>query len=57
MPKLYGWSVKRAGGRMTIIHTTGKIAGFDWINYSVDGIVATHKDGAKFLLESPPAAD
>lgn len=50
MDKLYSWSAKRAGGRITVTHSCGKIANVDRIE-PVDGrVIATDKDGRQFDL-------
>jgi hypothetical protein len=50
MDKLYSWNAKRAGGRITVTHSCGKIAGIDTIQPENGRVVATHADGRKFDL-------
>lgn len=59
MDTLYSWNAKRAGGRITVTHSCGKIAGIDTIQPEpVDlkhkaiftGVVATGADGRKYHL-------
>jgi hypothetical protein len=54
---LYGWSAKRAGGRITITHDTGKVANVDKIepHGAMGKIVATVADGREFYLDVPAA--
>lgn len=50
MDKLYSWTAKRAGGRITVTHSCGKIAGIDTIQPKNGKVVATDKDGREFEL-------
>ena len=50
MDTLYSWNAKRAGGRITITHSCGKIAGIDLIQPENGKVIATHADGRKFAL-------
>lgn len=50
MDKIYSWRSRRAGGRITITHSTGKIVGVDVIE-PIDGkVVAIDKDGRSYEL-------
>lgn len=59
MERLTNWRAKRAGGRITIYAKTPagvdrRVAGVDLIEATdADGIIATDKDGAKYLLGNP----
>lgn len=49
-PILYAWTAVRSGYRITITHSTGKIANITGIG-AIDGkILATKKGGAVFEL-------
>lgn len=50
MDRLYSWSAKRAGGRITVTHSCGKIANIDTIAPEGGRVVATDKDGRQFEL-------
>lgn len=50
MDKLYSWDARRAGGRITITHSCGKIAGIDSIKPENGKVIATHHDGRRFEL-------
>jgi hypothetical protein len=56
MDQLQNWKARRAGGRITITHATGKVVGVDCIqpenarNPPRAVIVATDKDGRKYEL-------
>lgn len=55
MDTLYSWSARRAGGSMTVRHSTGKIVGIDTIEPDTDGkVIATKNDGTKFYLAAVP---
>ncbi|USN15783.1 hypothetical protein PAPPERLAPAPP_00410 [Brevundimonas phage vB_BpoS-Papperlapapp] len=55
MDKLYSWSSKRAGGRITIKHATGKIVNVDVIEPINGKVVAIDKDGRSYeLVVAPP---
>lgn len=53
MEKLYSWTAKRAGGRITVTHSCGKIPHVDTIQSENGVIVATVADGRKFELANP----
>jgi hypothetical protein len=55
MDRLYSWSAKRAGGRITVTHSCGKIANVDTIAPEGGRVVATDKDGRQFDLHVPDA--
>lgn len=55
MDILYSWNAKRAGGRITVTHSCGKIAGIDTIQPESGRVVATGADGRKFELHVPDA--
>lgn len=50
MPKLYSWEAKRAGGRITIYHSCGKVVGVDAITKQGSKVVAVDKTGAAYEL-------
>ncbi len=50
MHKLYGWRARRAGGRITITHSTGKVPNVDVIEPEDGKTVATDKNGQKYEL-------
>jgi hypothetical protein len=50
MDTLHEWKARRAGGRITIEHSCGKIVGFDVIQLEEGLVVATHKSGKKYRL-------
>jgi hypothetical protein len=50
MDTLYSWGAKRAGGRITVTHSCGKIANVDTISPKNGKVVATDKDGREFVL-------
>lgn len=50
MDKLYSWEAKRAGGRITIYHSCGKIVGVDTISRQGNKVIATDKDGRNYEL-------
>ena len=50
MDTLYSWNARRAGGRITITHSCGKIAGIDTIQPENGRVVATRHDGKQFQL-------
>ena len=50
MDILYSWSAKRAGGRITVTHSCGKVANVDTIAPEAGHVVATDKDNRKFIL-------
>lgn len=54
MEKITGWTAKRAGGRITILHATGKIVNVDTIVPGGIGqpAVATDKNGTQYALAS-----
>lgn len=55
MDTLYSWSARRAGGRITITHSSGKVVGVDTIEPDAEGkVIATRHDGAKFYLAAVP---
>lgn len=47
---LQEWEAKRAGGRITVTHESGKIANIDTIRLENGLVIATHSDGRKFRL-------
>lgn len=48
---LYKWNAKRAGGRITVYHSAGKISHIDTITVDGDGnVIATNKDGKRYCL-------
>lgn len=53
MDKLYSWSARRAGGRITVTHSCGKIVGVDTIQPENGVVVATKHDGSKYELANP----
>lgn len=53
MERLYSWNAKRAGGRITVTHSCGKIANVDTIQPESGKIIATVADGRKFELFVP----
>lgn len=53
MDTLYSWNAKRAGGRITITHSCGKVPHIDTIQPEAGGVVATGSDGRKYLLHVP----
>ncbi len=53
MDILYSWTAKRAGGRITVTHSCGKIANIDTIQPEDGRVVATRSDGRKFALHVP----
>lgn len=50
MDTLYSWSAKRAGGRITVTHSCGKVANVDTIMPIGGKVVATDKNGRDFEL-------
>jgi hypothetical protein len=50
MDTLYSWSAKRAGGRITVTHSCGKITGVDTITSNDGKVIATDRDGRQFEL-------
>lgn len=52
MDTLYSWNARRAGGRITVTHSCGKIVGVDLIQPEGGKIVATRHDGIKFELST-----
>lgn len=50
MDKLYSWTAKRAGGRITVYHSCGKITAVDTIAPENGKLVATVAGGKKFEL-------
>ena len=55
MDTLYSWSARRAGGRITITHSCGKVVGIDTIEPDAEGkVIATRHDGTKFYLAAVP---
>lgn len=55
MPTLLKWYAKRAGGRITITHSTGKVAGIDKIEpRQIDGVwqvvAISEDDGVTYIL-------
>ena len=50
LPVLFKWTAKRAGGRITIYHSTGKIVGIDKIELVEGDVVATTNDGDQYKL-------
>lgn len=53
MNRLYSWSARRAGGRITIVHSTGKVVGVDVIQPSDGKIIAVDKNGRSYELMNP----
>lgn len=53
MDTLYSWSAKRAGGRITVTHSCGKIANVDTIAPRDGKVIATDKDAREFDLHVP----
>ncbi len=58
MQRLKHWKARRAGGRITIVHSPEvgvyqKVVGVDTIEATADGIIATDKNGAKYVLGNP----
>lgn len=50
MDTLYSWNARRAGGRITITHSCGKIVGVDRIESIGNNVVATDKNGCQYKL-------
>jgi hypothetical protein len=50
MDTLYSWNARRAGGRITVAHSCGKIVGVDTIQPENGKVVATDKDGRQYAL-------
>lgn len=56
MDKLENWKARRAGGRITITHATGKVVGVDLIqpeavaNPTRTAVVAIDKNGRRYEL-------
>jgi hypothetical protein len=55
MDTLYSWNARRAGGRITVTHSCGKIAGIDTIQPEAGRVIATRHDGQQFELHVPDA--
>lgn len=53
MEKLYSWRARRAGGRITVTHSCGKIPNVDVIEPRGETIVAVVADGREFELACP----
>ena len=54
MKTLYNWVARRAGGRITIQHSAGKMTAVDAIS-CVDGkIIASAADGQEYELATGP---
>ena len=53
METLKNWTAKRAGGRITITHATGKVVGVDSIKNEGGDVIATDKAGKKYKLSGP----
>lgn len=60
MQRLKHWKARRAGGRITIVHRerhnsehSDKVVGVDTIEATVDGIIATDRNGVKYALGTP----
>ena len=53
MDKLYSWSAKRAGGRITVYHSCGKVPHVDMIQPENGALIATASDGRKYELHIP----
>lgn len=56
MDRIYSWNARRAGGRITITHSTGKIVGVDVIAPQNGKIVAIDKDGRSYELHDGKVA-
>lgn len=56
MDRLYSWSAKRAGGRITVTHSCGKVANVDTIMPEDGHVIATDKDGRRFELHVSDSA-
>ena len=54
MEKLYSWKARRAGGRITVTHSCGKIANVDTIepDPTTGAVIATVADGRQFILHT-----
>ncbi len=52
MDKLYSWRARRAGGRITVTHSCGKISNIDAIEIEGGRVVATQASGS--ASNSPP---
>lgn len=50
MIKLANWTAKRAGGRITILHATGKVPHVDKIIPLKGKVIAVDKDGKEYEL-------
>lgn len=57
LTRLKNWTATLAGGRITITHRAGsvphKVPDIVRIEATDDGIIATHKDGTRYLLGNP----
>jgi hypothetical protein len=54
MDKLYSWNARRAGGRITVTHSCGKIVGVDTIQTENGRVIATDKNGRRYDLHVTP---
>jgi hypothetical protein len=50
MVTLFNWNAKRAGGRITITHSSGKITGINTIQPENGKVIAYAVDGRKYQL-------
>lgn len=50
MQRVYDWTAKRAGGAITVDHSTGKLTGISSIHCEGGLLVAMRFDGVKFHL-------
>lgn len=54
METLYSWSLRRAGAKMTLTHSCGKITGVDTVAPNANGVVVARKGDQEWRLASPP---
>lgn len=50
MDTLYSWEARRAGGRITITHSCGKVVGVDTIQPMNGKVIATDKNARQYVL-------
>lgn len=50
LPILYSWNARRAGGRITIEHSCGKVVGVDRIEPAGGKVIATDKNARQYEL-------
>ena len=54
METLYSWSARRAGAKMTLTHSCGKIPGVDRIGPNENGQIVALKGEQGYILATPP---